>query len=713
MRSSDASVESGSSGGILHKSQTSSKKGGHQHHHHHVSAESSGRPNTTPITSIRVVSSRGAIGLSASGLGQLVPLGGATATSHDNHSGDFLHEDLDDEDDVMLDDSVNSAASSSPKTAENDNGRIQPHNHSTAQHQQQQQRHRQHSESYDHDQFDEDEATPRGGGGGIVSARGGGGGNSFSSHPSGGATPRAKQINNNNNNNQQQQQSSNTNNRNGAAPSSRKTSTTSNSNNNGGTGGVASSSSAAVVATAGSSHSKPNSKGGKTANAAVGGGTAQHRTTSSNARRPVTAPDPGSPEPTVKKPPTILQQHQQIQQDIVAQKKKEAAAAGPIKPAAGNASGGGGAAAPPRVVAKPTTTTTSTSSATNNNNKGNSTPAPVVAVNGKRTQAPPSGPTATSSSSGAGEQPQQQLRVKVSHKAVIGKGSFGVVYQAMNLDTNHIIACKEICLVNKGANAHSSADQVKQIKQELAMLKQLDHPNIVKCLGEDCDDKFLRIYMEYVTGGSIDKFLRIYMEYVTGGSISSILKMFGSLQEKQAAIFTHQMLEGLLYLHAKNICHRDLKGDNLLIDTRGVLKLADFGTAKELASQATSTVAGTAYFMAPEVIQGVGHGVEADVWSVGCCVIEMITGKPPFFHLKNQYAIMMHVAENSKSLDDVFPAGVSPECTSFLKRCLIRNPHDRATVKELLKSRWIQNPPEPPSSSSVPSGRVAGVHVVF
>ncbi|CUG89331.1 protein kinase, putative [Bodo saltans] len=639
MRSSDASVESGSSGSILHKAQPSSKTGGHHHHHQHASAESSGRPNTTPITSIRVVSSRGAIGLSASGLGQLVPLGGATATSHDNHSGDFLHEDLDDEDDVMLDDSVNSAASSSPKTTENDNGRIQPHNHSSAQQQHQQQRQRQYSESYDHDQFDEDEATPRGGGVGIVSARGGGGGgHSSTSHPTGGATtPRAKQINNNNQ--QQQQQPSNNNNKNGAAPSSRKTSTTTSNNNNGGTGGVASSSSsAAVVATAaGSSHSKPNSKGGKATNAAPGGGTsAQHRTTSSNARRPVTAPDPGSPEPTVKKPPTILQQHQQIQQEIVAQKKKEAAATGQIKPGAGNAGGGGGAAAAPRVVAKPTTTTTATSSSTNNNNKVNSSSVPVVvAVNGKRTQPPPSG--ATISSSGACEQPQQQLRVKVSHKAVIGKGSFGVVYQAMNLDTNHIIACKEICLVNKGANAHSSADQVKQIKQELAMLKQLDHPNIVKCLGEDCDDKFLRIYMEYVTGGSI----------------SSILKMFGSLQEKQAAIFTHQMLEGLLYLHAKNICHRDLKGDNLLIDTRGVLKLADFGTAKELASQATSTVAGTAYFMAPEVIQGVGHGVEADVWSVGCCVIEMITGKPPFFHLKNQYAIMMHVAENSKSLDDV------------------------------------------------------------
>lgn len=281
------------------------------------------------------------------------------------------------------------------------------------------------------------------------------------------------------------------------------------------------------------------------------------------------------------------------------------------------------------------------------------------------------------------------MNVSISRKAVIGKGSFGVVYQAMDRNTNHIIACKEVCLVRSG----SSGDPVPLIRQELSLLKQLDHPNIVKCLGEDHDDKYLRIYMEYVTGGSIH----------------SILRMFGTLQERQASNFTKQVLQGLKYLHDRHICHRDLKGDNLLVDTQGVLKLADFGTAKELLTQATS-VAGTAYFMAPEVIQGVGHGVEADVWSVGCCVIEMLTGKPPFSHLKNQYAIMMHVAGGSaggggNAIDEVLPAGhqFSTAAVQFLTRCFPRKPSERATATQLLKDPWILSPPNP--AAGVDDGR--------
>ena len=148
----------------------------------------------------------------------------------------------------------------------------------------------------------------------------------------------------------------------------------------------------------------------------------------------------------------------------------------------------------------------------------------------------------------------------------------------------------------------------------------------------------------------------------------------------------------LRYLHSRNICHRDLKGDNLLVDTKGNLKLADFGTARELASQATS-VAGTSYFMAPEVIRGTGHGLEADVWSCGCCIVEMLTGKPPFSHLNNQYAVMMHVADSASELEAI-PKNISSSCKSFLERCFVRLPQKRATVLELLEHEWILRPPD-------------------
>ncbi|EKF27506.1 protein kinase, putative [Trypanosoma cruzi marinkellei] len=269
------------------------------------------------------------------------------------------------------------------------------------------------------------------------------------------------------------------------------------------------------------------------------------------------------------------------------------------------------------------------------------------------------------------------MHVSLAHKALIGKGSFGVVFQAMDRDTNHIIAVKEISF-----SAGSESKVLKAVRKELALLKLLDHPHIVKCLGEECEESCLRIYMEYVSGGSI----------------SSVLRTFGPFQEKQASIYTRQMLEGLEYLHSKNIMHRDLKGDNLLVDPNGTLKISDFGTAKDLLDPNASTaLAGTAYFMAPEVILSLGVGLPSDVWSVGCCVIEMLTGSPPFSGVKNQYSMMMRVAETEGELfPEMIPKGqgLSAGAKSFLRRCLQRDPLKRATAKELLDDPWIVRTPE-------------------
>lgn len=277
----------------------------------------------------------------------------------------------------------------------------------------------------------------------------------------------------------------------------------------------------------------------------------------------------------------------------------------------------------------------------------------------------------------AGCKPRQ---INLGRRELIGKGSFGMVYKGIDLESNRLLAVKEISLVG------SNVQQLPILQKELALMERLHHPNIVQCLGADHDDQYLRIYMDYVAGGSV----------------SSIIRSFGCFQERQASVLTQQMLRGLQYLHDRKIAHRDLKGDNLLLETDGTLKLADFGTAKELATQAMS-VAGTAYFMAPEVIRGVGHGVEADVWSVGCCVIEMLTGKPPFSDLKNQYAIMMRVAESDTPLDDIYPPHASPAVVHFLNRCIQRDPTKRATCAELLREDWIVNPPP-----AIPVSRSAG-----
>lgn len=270
--------------------------------------------------------------------------------------------------------------------------------------------------------------------------------------------------------------------------------------------------------------------------------------------------------------------------------------------------------------------------------------------------------------------------ISLGKKELLGKGSFGMVYRAMDLDTNRILAVKELCIVPGSVRK----EQLEVIRKEMSFMQKLDHPNIVKYLGEHWDGQ---------------QYLRIFMEYVPGGTISALLRSFGAFNEAQASRYAAQMLAGLAYLHDRNIAHRDLKGDNMLVDVDGSLKLADFGTAKELVTQSKS-VAGTAFFMAPEVIKGVGHGTAADLWSAGCCVVEMVTGKPPFSSFSNQYAIMMHVAE-LKDGDFPVPANASPLLCDFLSRCFKLDPAERTPAAELLKHQWIVEPPAPQGLQSI------------
>jgi mitogen-activated protein kinase kinase kinase YODA len=193
----------------------------------------------------------------------------------------------------------------------------------------------------------------------------------------------------------------------------------------------------------------------------------------------------------------------------------------------------------------------------------------------------------------------------------------------------------------------------------------------------------------------VDGCLRIYMEYVSGGSVASAVKTYGSFAEPQAAALTYQLLQGLVYLHSRGIVHRDLKGDNLLLETSSELKIADFGTAKSVIASATMTanIVGTAYFMAPEVLRPEGQvGTPADIWSTGCCVIEMLTGKPPLSDIPNQYSVMMAIAGSPKvPLEKYIPAENtwSTEVLDFIQQCLRLKPASRPTAQELLQHPWI------------------------
>lgn len=126
------------------------------------------------------------------------------------------------------------------------------------------------------------------------------------------------------------------------------------------------------------------------------------------------------------------------------------------------------------------------------------------------------------------------------------------------------------------------------------------------------------------------EFLKIYMEFVDGGSIASLIKTYNPFTENIAARYTKQILEGLEYLHYHKVVHWDIKGANVLVTRNGVVKLSDFGSAKRICSYEVSMI-GTIAWMAPEVIAAKGYNWFADIWSLGCTVYEMLTGKPPFW----------------------------------------------------------------------------------
>ncbi|XP_074569291.1 mitogen-activated protein kinase kinase kinase 5-like isoform X2 [Curcuma longa] len=256
---------------------------------------------------------------------------------------------------------------------------------------------------------------------------------------------------------------------------------------------------------------------------------------------------------------------------------------------------------------------------------------------------------------------------------LIGSGTFGNVYEATNRHTGALCAMKEVNIIPGDAK---SAECITQLEQEIKFLSQFEHPNIVQYYGSETIDDQFYIYLEYVHPGSISKYVHQHC---------------GSMTESVVRNFTRHILKGLAYLHSMNIMHRDIKGANLLVDVNGVVKLADFGMAKHLSGAAGAlSLKGSPYWMAPEVMQAsmnkdIGYDFAVDIWSLGCTIIEMFTGKQPWCGLEGA-AAMFKVLHK----DPPIPESLSDEGKDFLRSCFRRNPAERPTALALLEYPFIQ-----------------------
>ncbi|KAK8681062.1 hypothetical protein V6N13_053469 [Hibiscus sabdariffa] len=257
---------------------------------------------------------------------------------------------------------------------------------------------------------------------------------------------------------------------------------------------------------------------------------------------------------------------------------------------------------------------------------------------------------------------------------LIGCGAFGRVYMGMNLDSGELLAVKQVSIAANASKEKTQA-QIRELEEEVKLLQNLSHPNIVRYLGTAREDDSLNILLEFVPGGSI----------------SSLLGKFGSFPESVIRMYTKQLLLGLEYLHKNRIVHRDIKGANILVDNKGCIKLADFGASKKVVELATingaKSMKGTPYWMAPEVILQTGHSFSADIWSVGCTIIEMATGKPPWSQQYQEVAALFHIG-TTKSHPPI-PEHLSVEAKDFLSKCLQKEPELRPTASELLQHTFV------------------------
>ena len=249
---------------------------------------------------------------------------------------------------------------------------------------------------------------------------------------------------------------------------------------------------------------------------------------------------------------------------------------------------------------------------------------------------------------------------------VLGKGGYGSVFLAKDVRSGDLVAIKRFH--NNGALVDKKAIKEQNI------WKGLHHQNIVEFKGSFVGDN-----------GT----LNLVVEYVDGLSLAEHLSQYSAFPETLVAEISRQVLNGLQYLHANGVTHRDLKPANILVDSCAAVKICDFGVSRSENVQTINPgqqhMVGTPWYIAPEMVEYRPYTTSVDIWSLGCTVLELATGRRPYHELSAMQVLFRMVEDRSPPI----PQHLSTEAKSFLQACWVWDPKKRPSATDLLKHPFI------------------------